>query len=465
MSRALEGSTFVLILVVAALIRLWLWYTLGDSPLSNHDERDYQSIAVNLEKFHEFAIRRGEPISIRPPLYPAFVATVYHFAGVQNDRAVRLIQAALGLLITCTIYPLARSLFGARVGLWAAGMTACYPSLLIYQNLLLSELVFTVLVLFMCYSLLKAYQLNTIPLLLVAGILLGLSTLARSVLWLFPPIICSFLLATWTGSLRVRLIAALTVLIGFTLPVAPWALRNTRLQKSLTVVDVMGGRNFMMGNYAYTPMTRAWTAIEASGSRSWINVLRDRYPGEFKRGLTQGQVDKLAMREAFRFVRKQPLLTLQRTIVKFFNFWGLERELIAGASEGAFGKPSRSALIMLAFVSFGSYATLLSCSIFGVTFCKPSDRRPMLLILILVAYICGLHSLAFGHSRYHIPLVPIVALFAASAIVSRREIWARRHELRFIVSGLIVALFAAGWIIEVLIMDAELLVNAIQSAN
>ncbi len=45
---------------------------------------------------------------------------------------------------------------------------------------------------------------------------------------------------------------------------------------------------------------------------------------------TQGQRDKLAFRVGLRHALQNPWLTAKRGLVKFSNFWGLERELVGG---------------------------------------------------------------------------------------------------------------------------------------
>ncbi len=45
--------------------------------------------------------------------------------------------------------------------------------------------------------------------------------------------------------------------------VGPWAVRNTRLQGVVTIVDTMGGMNLRMGNYEHTPDDRMWDAGRA----------------------------------------------------------------------------------------------------------------------------------------------------------------------------------------------------------
>src|SRR5207247_2626274 len=78
------------------------------------------------------------PTSIRPPLYPALVAAVYWAAGAGNVSAVRLLQAVLSLLTVAVAYRLGRELLSRRAALWLAGLCCFYPSLLAYNDLLLS---------------------------------------------------------------------------------------------------------------------------------------------------------------------------------------------------------------------------------------------------------------------------------------------------------------------------------------
>jgi 4-amino-4-deoxy-L-arabinose transferase-like glycosyltransferase len=453
----------VWILLAGAALRLALWAWAGDAPLSIWDERDYNALAVGLAQRGEFAPRPGQPTSIRPPLYPAVVAAIYRLAGAEDHRAVRLLQAAASLGTILLVYRLGVGLYSRRVGTWAAGLYAFYPSLLGYNNLLLTEVLFTALLCAACGVLVGAFQRDSTARLLAGGVLLGLAALTRSVVWPFPAVFGLYLLATWGGTIWQRLLAILAFGLGFAAPIAPWAVRNTRLQETPTVIDVMGGRNFMMGNYAYTPMNRAWAAIGIEGQRSWIGVLQAEHPREMPH-LTQGQLDKLALRAAVRFVLEHPWLTLRRDAVKFFNFWGLERELIAGAARGYFGPVSAPVLVLLTLLIFGSYAAAMLAGIFGAAVRPPADRRAHGLLLLLIAFVCGLHTLAFGHSRYHLPLMPLVLVYAAAALVPARQIGASRGRWTFALACGLGGLLLAAWAAEVLIVDLDRFVAALGTA-
>jgi hypothetical protein len=67
-------------------------------------------------------------------------------------------------------------------------------------------------------------------------------------------------------------------------------------------------------------------------------------------------------------------------------------------------------------------------------------------LLLLVAFVTALHSVAFGHSRYHLPLMPIVIVYAAAALANRRAILANWRSWRFAIAAGISLALAGSWI-------------------
>jgi 4-amino-4-deoxy-L-arabinose transferase-like glycosyltransferase len=451
------------ILLCGLVLRLALWAWAGNAPVHIADEREYNDIAVNLARDGEFATPRGSLTSIRPPLYPALVAGVYEVAGLENFRAVRLVQVVVSLATVLVVYALGAALGSRRVGVWAAGLYSVYPSMLAYDRLLLTEVLFTALLCGSCLALVLARRRDSVPGLAAAGCLFGLAALARSILWPFPAVLGAYLLLTWRGGAGRRVLAAATMAAAAYATLAPWAVRNTRLQHTLTVVDVMGGRNLMMGNYKFTPMFRAWDAISETGPRAWYRVLAASDPG-FNR-LTQGQKDKVAARAAAAYVRAHPWQTLRRDVVKFFNFWGLERELVAGAARGHFGPASAPALVALTLVIFGGYVAAIVSGVFGVAVLRPADPGGRRVILLVVAYVCALHTLSFGHPRYHLPLIPLILVVgSAPALMAAREVWSRRRSGAFGLACAALGVLAAGWCLEAFSTDLGRFVGALRGA-
>lgn len=437
----------LLILLLGLLVRGVLLTHFSGAPLNIWDERDYNKLAVTLATHGEFAFKPGTLSSERPPLYPALVSVLYRLFGVENWLAVRIFQLFLSLAVVYLVYCLGRLAYNERIGLWAAGLICFYPTFLGYTNLLLTELLFIFILCLIALAVLLALQTRSLAWLSLAGFLIGFGALARSILWLFPPVFGLFILIFWPAPLRRRMLGIALLCGSFAATIAPWAVRNTRVQDTLVIIDVMGGRNIMMGNYEYTPIARAWDAINLSGDQHWGRVLEAKYPEVA--GMTQGQVDKLALRAGIDFVISHPSLTLKRNLVKFLNFWQLERELIAGAVKGHFGRLSRPALVTLAAVIVASYAGLVGLASFGLFLRPPGNKHFHGFLMLLIGYQCLIYSLSFAHSRYHVPCLFILALYAAAAMLSFREIWHRWRSRRFAAAALCFLILAVSWAWEV----------------
>jgi hypothetical protein len=352
------------------------------------------------------------------------------------------------------VYRLGAALFGGRTAALAAALVCLYPSLLGFDNLLLTEVLFTCLLCVFCMLVLRALRTQSLWLVALAGVVLGLAALTRSVLWPFGVVLANFLLIAWRGRFSRRLAAAALALAFTSLTLAPWAIRNTLQEHTFVVVDSMGGRNFMLGNYEFTPLYRMWDAVSLQGDHNWYSVLESEHaPGELDMA-TQGQIDQAALRHGLAFVAGHAALTAERDVVKFFDLWGLERELVGAAGLGYFGPMSTAGVVLLTALIFGSYIGAVLLGIVGAVMAPPADRRSYAFLLILIGFVCLIHIATYGHSRYHLPLMPIVLLFAASAWVNRRAIWSRRGSRRWWLASAASTVLVSSWLLEVLVVDA-----------
>jgi 4-amino-4-deoxy-L-arabinose transferase-like glycosyltransferase len=443
-----ELARLGIVLLAGLVVRLVLLWRFAGVGLAIHDERDYDQLAVSIVERGEFGFEPGQLTSLCPPLYPAFLAGVYSVFGVQNYQAVRAMQIVLSLATTSLLYLLARRLYEQRVALAAAAIHCLYPSLVGATNLVLTETLFTLLVCAFLVLVERFFATQSPLTVAAAGIVLGLAALTRSVVWLFPPFAFVLLVAFSPQPTFLRRVAAsLPLVVGFALTLAPWTIRNTRLQETFITVDVMGGRNVMMGNYEFTPAYRPWAAIEITGEEAWHSVLSKEIGG--LAGKTQGQIDKLAMKYAFSYMLAHPGQTLSRSVAKLFHFWQLERELVADAKQGIWGAFSTPLVVALAAIVMGAYAATMLLGIFGAVLSPPRSLAMHALLLVLVAFVTALHCVAFAHSRYHLPLMPIVILYAAAAWVGRRGVLIQWRSWKFAAAAAIGLVLAASWVADV----------------
>ncbi len=447
------------ILAAGAVLRLVILVGTADLQLHIVDEQHYAALAGNLTHSGVFAMTPGQPTSMRPPLYPAFIAGLWRLAGQESLQLVRAAQIALSLASVVLLYRIGTQLLDRRAAVLAAAGLCFYPSLLIGNYLLLTETLFTFLLLVFIHGYIALLRRPRTLVALATGGALALAALTRSVLWPFPILLAPWTYLSLTGTRMARLATVGFLLIGYVAVVAPWAIRNTRLQKVLTIVDTMGGSNLRTGNYEHTPDDRMWDAVSLEGSQNWASALREAHPGVT---FTEGEKDKWAQGMALSYMWHHPLITLRRSAIKFADFWGLEREYAAGLQQGIFRPPK--VIAVFAVVAIGIvYPLMMSAAVFGLCLARPADVRIHRLLLLIVLFVCALHVLAFGHSRYHLPLVPILLLYAGSAWVDRS--WRRLGgDFRMIgvpVAGVLV--LAAIWIRQLAFTDFSRVAALLQS--
>lgn len=448
-----SGNRVLAFILVAGLaVRLALLYATRDTGLMILDEQHYRTLALSLLHGHGFAWGPGNLTSIRPPLYPAFEALIWSTAGADSLIAVRAAQILISLANVWLLYYAATLLFDRRTALLAAGGLCFYPSLVAFNFFLLTEVIFTFLLTLLVVGCIRLLQTGNYRIAVLTGVTLGLAALTRSVLWPLPVLLAPFVFFTAPGERSRRLRLGLLLVIGYASVVAPWAVRNTKLQKVLTVVNTMGGITLRMGNYEHTPQDRAWDPQTLFGENSIFREMSD----EHLEGIswTEGQKEKWAAKKALVYMVRHPLQTLDRSLTKFANFWGLERTVIAGWQQGLYRPPRWSAIAGTLVIPLAyTVATLFGC--LGIFLGPPADRRMQLLLLLVIVFVAGMHSLAFGHARYHLPLMPIVLLYAASAI--RHRSWREwRQGIGHIAAPAVACMFLiAVWAREVFVVESH----------
>ncbi len=117
----------------------------------------------------------------RMPMYPAFIAGVFHLFGIENLRAVVTIQSFIDALSVIGIGVAARSM-SERFAVSSALAAAVIPNFIVHASYLLTETVFTVFFVWGLCALMWALRRNTVPLLIAGGALFGLALLTRPVM-------------------------------------------------------------------------------------------------------------------------------------------------------------------------------------------------------------------------------------------------------------------------------------------
>ena len=403
----------------------------------------------------------GIPTSFRAPLYPTFLAIVYFFNGIDFSRffAARLAQAIfLGAPLAPLTYWVAKHLFRLssflkdesaaqgrstpgrdfeRAARLAAWIVACYPMLLVYPLGLGTENPFFVLLLSSFFFLLRSNE-QPIPLnFLLAGFFLGLTTLTRSVILPFAG-----LAILWAWFLLKQKRGAILLALAFALTVVPWIIRNSLLHEKLTGIETSMGYNLYLG---YHPQGNG--SFVFGPSLDLLTILDD------------AERDRIGTEKALEFIRAQPGRFIPLAINRLGFFFGLEkRVLMYFYSNNIIGYIPLPFLLTISGILLLPFVFISVSAAIGLAYLRWRPEH-ILLILLFGGYILP-HVFILSEDRFHLALVPYIAILAAQVWVHGftplRERWHETQMGKWIVVFAIFAAFLllANWSFE-LIRDAD----------
>jgi hypothetical protein len=229
--RALTPHDRIAVWLVAAglSIRVLLTASARAEParLQQPDSEGYLRLAADLAAYRGTDGPLLELSLRRPPGYPVLLNLLIEGLGLGIVGAM-VVQAIMVSSSIGLIYVLGRRLASPRVGLFAAAVVAFEPSVVAQAPVVLTEGIFTTLLLAALILLVPARpgRAPTPALAAVSGGLLGVATLVRPVGLLLPPLIAIAMIVVRSGRARQRAVAAVLLVVTSTTIVAGWALHN-----------------------------------------------------------------------------------------------------------------------------------------------------------------------------------------------------------------------------------------------
>jgi 4-amino-4-deoxy-L-arabinose transferase-like glycosyltransferase len=424
-----SGSAIVLGLFLLALaVRLiYLWQVRSnpffDMPVGDagwHDAWARTLIGQNWEYSGVF---------FRAPLYPYTLAAAYALLG-EGAFMVRAVQAVLGSLTCLLVYRLAGRVFDRTTALVAGATAAFYGPMIFFD----AELLIVVLILFLDLLLLCLFigrrrrpgWIGT----LLAGLVLGLSIIARPNVVLFVPAL--FLWIWWSGGPDRSRFYRQTILIGLmiVLVILPVALHNLRAGDGRVLISSQAGINFYIGNehradgktaappggvtYEDSRKDNVWAASERIAQQ------------EKGRQLKPSEVSAYWFARAFEEIGRAPLRWAGLMIRKvYFLINGHEIESNVSIYTYREWSPLLRLLVWKGPISF-PFGLLLPLALAGLWLSRRDWRKHLLIYLFLATYALSV-VLFFVNARFRMPLVPLLIIYAAwAAVWLIRQVHARR---------------------------------------
>ena len=446
-SHLLPFAVSGLILLAFVLRVLFLVLAGVNAPLTG-DEFAYQQIAENIAAGRGFwqdnnPFFPGQILyAWQAPLYPLALGALYKIFGVNL-----FIAKFFGIVIsTATVYVMFDLTFHvsrftfhtfrsalenasyARVSLLSSFLLVIYPGFLTNAHLLLSETLFIFLLLLAfdlvarSLSFLATATQNDNPnwlWIFCAGAVWGLATLTRGITLYFTPLFALWLAwVLWRGykgdhkGSPLRPIgAAILFCVATIVVIAPWSARNYFQFHQIVVLETKGGVNLWLGNSPYTPNDFIRNVWKVGVREPMLDVLPT---DELAR-------DRAAYALALNFMRAEPATFFARVPTKFADLWGFERSFIdnAEATLRGGGWNSFSKIGSDLFAAF-VYMFVMTCGVAGFVFAPPDKWK--ILFGAFTLYFVFVHLVIFGDGRFHLPLIPFFAMYAAWFMVMVRRV-------------------------------------------
>ena len=315
--------TFVLLIAVAARLAALLLFR-GHFAYSDpggviHGSVAYDELALNLLATGVYGRESGVPDAGLPPLYSYLVAAIYGIFG-RSYLAVAALHIVFDALSIALLYDICRRLFprpqqnGDWIGALAGLFFALYPYL-IFQNLTLNDTALWILLLHLFVWLLirlrerAQYDRGTMTIAVLAGLVLGISVLARALL---PPL--ALLAALWfllKLSPRETLRRLLPVALASLLVPLPWLLRAYEIYDDFVPIALNSGENIYQGNNAHA------AAVFRSGyDVQWLGPPVGIPPTDdpLRRNAALGEA-------GWRYLRENPEAVPDLMLVKLLVYW------------------------------------------------------------------------------------------------------------------------------------------------
>lgn len=377
------------LLATGFLLRLAWALCVDVAPVS--DSEMYDAFARSIAAGEGYVLPDGSPTAFWAVGPSAFYGFLYFLFG---PTAVVVVTANLflGTLLIWLVYLVARREFGALPGLVAGGMIAFWPLLIQFTTVIASELPFMVLVVaaFAAWRWPRPpYWLQTV----LFAVLLGCAVYVRPTA--LPLLV---LLPLARGVLERRPMrgvagALIALAVGATM-LAPWAQRNATAFEHPVLVSSNFGVNLWMGNNpastgGYMPLPPDLPADETA---------RDAHLKE----------------RAIAYIRENPQDYLRLAGTRAIATFGRETIGVAWnqvALDRILAPPAQTALKA---VSSGYWLVGLFGSLAGVVlFLRAGPVRLLDPLLITFGLFALVPVLTVGQDRYHMPIIPFVAIFGA----------------------------------------------------
>ena len=383
----MNNKIYVLLVVFFLAGCIYQQYFVPDLKELSGDAVTYDSIAKNLIENGQYSIETDEgPTVRRAPLYPIFLTIIYLLFGY-NYHIVQIIQLLLlvvgGYFLTHSIKLLSPNNVIPFLGLL---LYMAYFPLLYYTSLILTEILFTTLMIIFSFYLIKSIQFENQKDIIKSGLILGFITLCKPVTLLLPIfiIMISFFIKNKKFETKSLILVAL---ISYA-TILPWSIRNYIITNELVPITSGSGIEFWMTTDPDMPMGNPWSRIPVHLKESNLSEL---------------EMDSALIEEGVKNIINNPLIYIRNMNYNFVRFWTNLR----------IGNPNSATNSTLLFLTLNlSLIVIFIIGLFKNNYFTDSH----IILLSIVLYFSLLYTVFGAAGRFSIPIIPYLIIFSSYGV-------------------------------------------------
>jgi hypothetical protein len=382
--------------LAAALTRLAV--ILGDG--ARFDDPDNYLPLARAVVSGEGLVFKGRATAYRPPLYPMVLAPLVAAEGDRPRVGLTLLHVALGAG-TAALAVVAMRRLGAtpRRAIVAGLIVACDPVLAWQAKSVMTETLTAFLV-----ALATAAAARYRP--LAAGAALGLASLGRPSTLPGASLVVLAAAILGPGERRERLRRSAALALGVAGVLLPWGVRNRLAMGEFVFTTTHGGYTLALANnevyYRQVlngPPGTVWTGPE---QQAWWDAVNRRMAS-----LPEPEADRRLRDEVLDLARREPRTFARACLARLATFWS------PLPAAGVYPTKARVATFLWT-------APLWCALILGLA--RPEARRwPGVVAPALIVGLMAVHAFYWTDLRMRAPIVPAIAVVAASASLGRRR--------------------------------------------
>jgi 4-amino-4-deoxy-L-arabinose transferase-like glycosyltransferase len=399
-----------------------LIYLYFNGATGSYDTLDYLKLADNIYHFGAYSLSDSPnfiPSIRRAPGYPYFLAFLQSIEGGEVSQwSVGFVQSVLDALTGAAVFLLARKVVSKPLALAAAVFYILHPGAIARTRLLLTESLFTFLLIFGVLALIEAFEKEKKWLLVFAGFLFGLVVLTRPLAIIFPFLTILAVCFKFKSGKKYWYSAIFGVICLLTL--APWLVRCYKVSGRFVFVQGVSAFQF----YAPTRVDlEQWDE-----KKLWKEYFDPHTTDEYLRKLAAAQTpadfieaEKTGRAIAFANIKAHPkeyLISRAKTYPYFFitsfdNFTGINnsyRELLAA---GSFSALTVKILLLLVF-------SLLPFVLSVIGLLRAARNTTALICALLWISVLLIHLPLWVEYRFWVPFVPFQIISAAAGLAVLR---------------------------------------------